>query len=270
MFKYSRLKYFRRRLFLDIRDTLFGANYQMDGVNFTMPRGSHPSPRRAVLRGDYEINERQLIAAHLPPDLPAIELGGSYGIVSHAIRKKLAPTSTLVVVEANPALIPVCVANVNLGGSPSRTHVVQAALAYGQAQVRFRVTQNLHTSHLVFDGSTGPDIVDVASVTLQSLRAAHGITGPFSLICDIEGAELFLLRNDQTALADCVLIIMETHPAAYAQMGGSLDEVTAHLAELGFATFDRHGDVIAARRRDGRHPTPPATQAATPVNTGHQ
>lgn len=139
MFKYSRLKYLRRRLFLDIRDRWLGGTYPMDGVNFTMPLGSHPSPRRAVLRGDYEANERELIAAHLPPDLPVIELGGSYGIVSHAIRKRLAPTSTLVVVEANPTMIRTCRANVALGGSPERTHVVQAALAYGDARVRFKV-----------------------------------------------------------------------------------------------------------------------------------
>jgi FkbM family methyltransferase len=248
MFKYSRLKYLRRRLFLDMRDRWFGGTYPMDGVSFSMPLGSHPSPRRAVLRGDYEANERQLIAAHLPPDLPAIELGGSYGIVSHAIRARLAPTATLVVVEANPALIPTCTANVALGGSPARTHVVQAALAYGNAQVRFKLTANVHTSHLVFDGSTGPDIVDVASVTLQSLRATHGITGPFSLICDIEGAELFLLRNDAAALADCAMVIMETHPGAYPAMGGTLDEVTLRLSDLGLDIFDRRSDVIAARR----------------------
>ena len=248
MFKFSRLKYLRRRLWLDMRDRWFGGTYPMDGVNFTMPLGSHPSPRRAVLRGDYEANERHLIAVHLPPDLPVIELGGSYGIVSHAIRARLNPAATLVVVEANPALIPTCTANVALGGSPARTHVVQAALAYGDAQVRFKLTANVHTSHLVFDGSTGPYILDVPSATLATLRRDHGIAGPFSLVCDIEGAELFLLRHDVAALADCALIIMETHPTAYPSMGGTMDEVTRRLTDLGFVTFARHGDVIATRR----------------------
>lgn len=248
MFKYSRLKYLRRRLMLDLRDRIFGPHYPMDGVNFSMPLGSHPSPRRAVLRGDYEINERTLIKAHLPPGLPVIELGGSYGIVSHAIRKALSPTARLVVVEANPTMIPTCRANVALGGSPDTTTVVQAALAYGDARVRFRLTANVHTSHLVFDGSTGPDIVDVPSATLDSLRRDHGISGRFSLVCDIEGAELLLLRRDAAAMADCALIIMETHPPVYPAMGGSLDEVTQRLSDLGFETFARMGDVIAARR----------------------
>lgn len=250
MFKYSRLKHLRRRLTLDLRDQLFGPRYLMDGVNFSMPLGSHPSPRRAILRGDYEANERSLIKAHLPADLPVIELGGSYGIVSHAIRKALAPTSQLVVVEANPAMIPTCTANVALGGSPDTTAVVQAALAYGEAKVRFKLSANVHTSHLIFDGSTGPDIVDVPSATLATLRRDHGIAGAFSLVCDIEGAELLVLRHDADALADCALIIMETHPAAYSAMDGTLDELTSRLTALGFVTFDRQGDVIAARRPD--------------------
>ena len=248
MFKYSRLKYLRRRLTLDLRDWIFGPSYPMDGVNFTMPRGSHPSPRRAILRGNYEVSERTLIKAHLPPDLPVIELGGSYGIVSHAIRQKLARITQLVVVEANPALIATCAANVALGGSPDKTDVVQAALAYGDAKVRFRLTTNVHTSHLVFDGSTGPDIVDVPSATLASLRRDHAMTGRFSLVCDIEGAELLLLRHDAAAMADCALVIMETHPSAYPAMGGTLDELTSLLTALGFVTFDQRGDVIAARR----------------------
>lgn len=248
MFKYSRLKIWRRRVTLDLRDKLFGANYWMDGVNFHMPLGSHPAPRRAVLRGDYEINERTLIKQHLPPDLPVIELGGSYGIVSHAIRKALAPTAQLVVVEANPNLISICKANVALGGSPQTTAVVQAALAYGDAKVRFKVTANVHTSHLVFDGSFGPDIVDVPSATLTSLRRDHGIAGRFSLVCDIEGAELLLLRNDAAALADCALIIMETHPKVYPDMGGTPQEVTGRLADLGFETIAVMQDVIVARR----------------------
>ncbi len=248
MFKYSDLKYLRRRVFLDLHDRVFGSGYRMDGANFSMPLGSHPSPRRAILRGTYEENERALIKAHLPQDLPAIELGGSYGIVSHAIRRALSPGSQLVVVEANPNLIATCRTNVSLGGAVDRTTVVQAAVAYGGARVRFKLTKNVHTSHLVFDDVPGEGIVDVPSVTLQSLRVAQQISGPFSLICDIEGAELLVLRNDAAALADCAMIIMETHPPAYATMGGSMDEVLSRLSDLGFHIFDRRAEVIAARR----------------------
>lgn len=113
---------------------------------------------------------------------------------------------------------------------------------------RAKVTANVHTSHLVFDGSTGPNILDVPSATLDGLRRAHGLTGAFSLVCDIEGAELLLLRNDAAALADCAMIIMETHPPVYPAMGGTLEEMNRRLADLGFAPFARMGDVIAARR----------------------
>jgi len=251
MFKLSRIDYLRRKLMQDLRDALFGPHYTIEGTTFTVPRGGPPAPRKAIARGTYEKNERDLVQAHLPRDLPAIELGGSFGIVSHTIRKRLAPGQTLVVVEANPGLIQICAGNVNLAGSIAQTHVVNAALAYGAPSVRFKLAENIHTSHLVFDGSTGPDIIDVPAVSMASLRAAHGIAGRFSLVCDIEGAELHLLRHDAAALAFCDTIVMELHPTVYPAMGGSLAEVMQRLEKLGFAVVEKRSNVIAACRQSG-------------------
>jgi FkbM family methyltransferase len=248
MFKFSRIDYFRRKAMQDLRDAIVGPQYTMEGVTFTVPRGGPPAPRKAIGRGTYEKNERDLLRAHLPRDLPVIELGGSFGIVSHAIRTHIAPDQTLVVVEANPGLIATCAANVGLGGSPARTHVVNAALAYGQASVRFQVDEAIHTSHIVGDDATGPNVIDVAAVTIRSLRAAHGITGPYGIVCDIEGAELYLMRGDAADLADCAVIVMELHPTVYPAMGGSLDEMMTRLQACGLQTVERRADVIAARR----------------------
>jgi FkbM family methyltransferase len=248
MFKLSRIDYFRRKALQDLRDVIIGPNYTMDGVTFTVPRGGPPAPRKAIGRGTYEKNERDLLRAHLPRDLPVIELGGSFGIVSHAIRTHIAPDQTLVVVEANPALIPVCTSNVDLGGSPAVTHVVNAALAYGRPQVRFRVDEAIHTSQIVGDDATGPNVIDVAAVTIRSLRADHGITGHYCIVCDIEGAELFLMRGDAADLADCAVIVMELHPTVYPEMGGSLEEMMTRLADCGLQVVERRADVIAASR----------------------
>ena len=244
----SRLKYQVRKTAMDLRDKVFGLRYRIEGAKLGLPRGGNPSLKSAVLGDSYERDEREMIKAFMSPALPAIELCGSYGIVSFTIRRCLFPDQRLVVVEANPAIVPICRANVTIAGAVDKTTVVQAALAYGGAKVRFKISDNVHTSRLIFDGSTGPDIVDVASVTLESLRETYGITGPYTLVCDIEGAELLMLRNDEKALADCSLIIMETHPEAYQDMGGTLDEVHGHLARLGFVIFNKRTDVIAARR----------------------
>lgn len=248
MFKLSRIDYLRRKVLQDLRDALFGPRYRLNGTTFTVPRGGPPAPRKAIARGTYEKNERDLVQAHLPPDLPAIELGGSFGIVSHCIRKRLSAGQTLVVVEANPGLIETCTGNVKLAGSIQQTHVVNAALAYGAPSVRFALAENIHTSHLVFDDSTGPGIIDVAAVTIESLRATYGINGHFSLVCDIEGAELHLLRHDAPALAFCDMIMMELHPTVYPAIGGTEAEVMERLEKQGFAVVERRRDVIAARR----------------------
>ncbi len=248
MFKFSRIDYFRRKVVQDLRDAVVGPRYTMEGTTYTVPRGGPPAPRRAISRGTYEKNERDLLRAHLPRDLPVIELGGSFGIVSHTIRTHIAPEQTLVVVEANPGLIATCAANVGLGGSLARTHVINAALAYGQTRVRFQVDEAIHTSHIVPGDATGPNVIDVAAVTIRSLRADHGITGRYCIVCDIEGAELFLMRGDAADLADCAAMVMELHPTAYPAMGGSVDELITRLADCGMQIVERRADVIAARR----------------------
>jgi FkbM family methyltransferase len=248
MLKISRIDYLRRKLVQDLRDAIFGPRYTMDGVTFSVPRGGPPAPRKAIGRGTYEKNERDLMRAHLPRDLPVIELGGSFGIVSHAIRTHIAADQTLVVVEANPGLIATCAANVGLGGSLAKTHVVNAALAYGQTSVRFQVDEAIHTSHIVADDATGPRVIDVKAATIRSLRADYGIAGRYCIVCDIEGAELYLMRGDAPDLADCAAIVMELHPTVYPGMGGSLDEMMARLAAIGMQIVERRADVIAARR----------------------
>ncbi len=244
----SRLKYQVRKTAMDLRDMAIGPHYRIEGAKLRLPRGGNPSIKSALLGDRYERDEREMIKTFMSPALPVIELGGSYGVVSFTIRRCLMPDQRLVVVEANPAIVPICRANVTLAGAEDKTTVVQAALAYGGTKVRFKVSDNVHTSGLVFDGSTGPDIVDVPSVALQSLRDAYGITSPYTLVCDIEGAELLMLRHDAQALADCSLIIMETHPYVYPDMGGTLDEVLGHLARMGFAIFNKRANVIAVRR----------------------
>jgi FkbM family methyltransferase len=244
----ARLQYRFHWAVMMLRDLVMEPIYPVDGGTVRLPKGGNPYLRKVLLADRYERDERDMIKAFLPPDMPAIELGGSYGIVSFTIRRCLHPDQKLVVVEANPQIVPVCRDNATRAGAADQTVVVHAALAYGGTRARFRVNWNVHVSQLVFDGSTGPDIVDVPSVTLAGLRQTHGIDGPYSLVCDIEGAELLVLRNEAEALKQCRMLILETHPSAYDRMGGSLDEVLSTLRAMGFTIFNKRSDVIAARR----------------------
>lgn len=233
----------------DLRERLNGPRFTVDGTVFTIPPHAPLAARKALRRGTYELPERNMITKWLPRDLPVVELGGSYGIVSHSIRRHIAPTAQLVVVEANPVLLPTCTANVALAGSPATTRVVGAALAYGADTVRFLVTDGIHTSHLSTGSNTAAGReIEVSATSLARLVAEHGITGDFSLVCDIEGAEYDLLLHDTAVLARCAMIVMEIHPDTFIDRGTSVTAFRQMLATAGFTLIDHQAQVIVARR----------------------
>jgi FkbM family methyltransferase len=228
-----------------------GPRYPVDGTTFTIPAGSPLVARKALRSGIYELPERRMIVKWLPRDLPVIELGGSYGIVSHAIRRHIAPACTLTIVEANPLMVPVCRANVAHAGTSEATRVIEAALAYGAETVRFTAMESIHTSHLATEGEavSAGRIIEVPATSLARLVSEAGITGAFSLVCDIEGAEFDLLLHDATTLARCAMIVMELHPDSFIDRGASVTAFLQMLSAAGFAILDHDAQVIVARRQ---------------------
>ncbi|MCZ7676625.1 MAG: FkbM family methyltransferase [Roseovarius sp.] len=184
------------------------------------------------------------------PDLPVIELGGSYGIVSHTIRKHLDDDARLIVLEANPDLVDICKDNVAKAGG--KTEVVQAALAYGRDKVRFTVTSGLHTSHVTTGAGAADDAgsreIEVPAMTLATLLADKGIDGSYGLVCDIEGGEFDLFLNDAEALARCAMAIVELHPDPFVRRGESTSAFLEHVRAAGFEIVEVMANVIAARR----------------------
>lgn len=246
----GKLDFSLRRFRQFMGDLSRGGTYSLDGTAFSVPNTAPLSARKALTKGTYEKAERDLVREWLPADLPAIELGGSYGIVSHTIRTALSPDARLVVVEANPALIETCTANLSLAGQADRTKVVAAALAYGDARtVRFAVTEAQHTSHVTDNADEPGGTIEVPAVTLAGLLKTEGIDGPFSLVCDIEGAELALLRNEPEVLKSCACLVMELHPQAFRAAGSSLHEVTDLIGKAGLEIVEQREQVIVARPR---------------------
>lgn len=203
----------------DLREVLNGPRFALGGTVFTIPPRAPLDLRKALRRGTYAAPKRAMIAKWLPRDLPVVELGGSYGIVSHTIRRHIAPTSQLLVVQSDPALLPLCTANVALAGHTATTRVIGAALAHG-----------------------------TDAPPLARLLADNGITGDFSLVCNIDGAEYDLLLHDSASLARCAMIVMHIHPAAFIDRGSSVSAFCQMLTAAGFTLIDHQAQVIAARR----------------------
>lgn len=224
-----------------------GATYELDGVRFTLPPWAD-DVKRNILKGHYEEPERRLVAKWLHAGVPVVELGGAFGIVSGIVGAHLAPGTPHVVVEANPALVECCRLNASAArpaGAP--VTVIGAAIAYGgNGHAEFWPSEAFLGSRLARGGDAGT--IRVPATSLGSVLTEAGLD-EYALVCDIEGTELELVRNEAALLARCRLAIFEVHPDVLEDKGSSEDEFIALLDAAGLEIVDRDANVIVARNR---------------------
>lgn len=219
-----------------------GCNFDFHGLQIRIPEDSPPGVGNALLRGKYEREEADLILRHLPSDLPVMELGGSLGVISALIRSRLSAGVQHVVVEANPSLVSICTENAAQGGQ-SGTTIINAAVGYGGETLPFAIGDNIHSNHLAGAADQYARVIDVPAITLARLLERFAPDQTYSLVCDIEGAELDLVKNEIAELRRASVIIMELHPKVYP--GGVSDDegIKAAMAGLGFDLAERVNDV---------------------------
>lgn len=203
--------------------------FSIHGVEVQIPREIDTRIRFFIARRRYENSEAALIRKHIPKGATVIELGGALGVISKVVRDQIGPDGTHIVVEPNPAIIDVCRTN----AAHPKTHVLQAALAYGADEVELSQDASLLDNRLVDKPRPGQNSFRVPTTTLAALHKVVG-GGRFSLVCDIEGAEADLTVHDPAAWAQCDRIIMEVHPGYIEERGSSLDELLGQLKDLGF------------------------------------
>ncbi len=220
---------------------LHGWTFEFHGISVTLPEMDTPGCASALLQGKYEAEEAKLIAAHLPPDRPVIELGGSMGVVSALIASRLADTVAHVIVEANPALLEACALNAAVARRPL-AKVQHAAVAYGGPVARFSVGGNVHANRLAREGDTA-SVIEVKAVTLETLWQDIGAPDGFTLVCDIEGAEAQMVATDRRVLEAAGMVIMEMHPAVYQGGVATEDEIIGTLQVSGLHLRQRFADV---------------------------
>lgn len=159
-----------------------------------------------MLEETYEINERQALDAVLDPRLPVIDCGASLGIVACLVNRRLADPARHVAVEANPDLLPVLERHRAM--NTAQFQVLHAAVAYGARQVAFNISGNSLAGSLA---GRGGRLVTVPAVTLREVADRYGFER-FGLLCDIEGAEMDILRHDEALLVERARwVIMESH-----------------------------------------------------------
>lgn len=182
----------------------------------------------------YEVEERKLLQRHLPDDADVIELGGCMGFITAVIDDHVTDEYTVTTVEANPDLIEILTRTREL--NDSRYDIIHAAYGPTGSEVEF------YKHDLVVGGSavreTGTRI-NVDAMSIEEI-AENRTTGPFSLIADIEGSEVDLIKHELAFLeANCLFLCIEFHPS----INEHTDDALEMLDGSSFVLVDENSEV---------------------------
>lgn len=242
------IKRLRRRAAVASHLRRNGNAFAYRGLRLDVPDSVPLALRYPLSQGTYEQSEIALIERYLPADRPVIELGGCIGVVSAFLRSRLDEAVPMVTLEANPELIEICRGNVARQRGGTNGKVLLGAAAYGSGEVAFQIGRNPHVSKLAHGGDART--VTVPAFGLARIAKELPPDAAFSLVCDIEGAELDLFAHDQAMLTRCPLAIVETHPNVYRAEGRPADALLQLARAAGFSLVDQVEDVCVFRRGD--------------------
>ena len=220
----------RANPFLGLLFLLFRRRFHVDGMIFDVPlRHQTLSSLATYWFNDYELPERQFCSKYLRESDRVCELGGCLGIVSMNINARLKTTTSHLVVEANPMLIPYLKSNRNSNGG--RFEVLNCAIGDGTSL--YLDTQSGVLTSTLSERSSNTTVT-VPGATTDSLFKDYG---PFdALVMDIEGAEVQVLLGSSQSWKSVRLIIAELHPCiigqhAYLEMHSRLIEANFKCVE---------------------------------------
>lgn len=109
---------------------LRGSIFYVDGLKFSAQGPQMTTKfKSGFFLHDYERDERETVKKFLDNDVPVIELGAGFGVISCTINKKLTNPKNHIVVEANPYLTLPLEKNRDMNGC--QFTVVNKAIGYG-------------------------------------------------------------------------------------------------------------------------------------------
>jgi len=211
---------------------LRGNVVRIDGCTFSLDSDAITTRSKSkFMFGQYEKPERQAVDQFLNPSLPVVEFGGSIGVVSCLTNRRLEHPRSHVVVEANPALVPVLIRNRDLNNC--EFVILPRMIGYnGQVGTFFADNENFVIGTGVSSDSSSLQRLEVATIDLRSILDQYGFQR-CTLICDIEGGESDLLRYEAEVLKNRVeTIILEVHEWSLGK--NRVAEMFSELRDLGF------------------------------------
>lgn len=217
---------------------LLGNKVRMDGLVYSVDTPQLSRGHKSTLAfGLHEMEERELILRWMPANIPVIEFGGGLGVVSCLSNRKLADPTKHIVVEANPRMIPILERNRELNGCKFR--VVNKAIAYDCAEINLNVDAEFVGSTIKGESAS---TVPVPTTSIADVMSGAGFD-QVGIICDIEGAELDVIKREFPVLGGRIRFIMaEMHPVVLGEK--VVSDLIDILVTLGFEKRQQLGDCV--------------------------
>jgi FkbM family methyltransferase len=195
--------------------------------------------------GQYEKPERAAVVRFLNPSLPVVEFGGSIGVISCLTNRRLEHPESHVVVEANPALVPLLMRNRDLNNC--KFVVLPKMIGYnGEVGTFFANSNNFVIGTGISTNSESLQRLDVSTTDLGSIVNEYGFQR-CTLICDIEGGESDLLKYESQVLRDRVqTLILEVHEWSLGEK--RVAEIFTELRSLGFNQMQEELDTYVFQK----------------------
>jgi FkbM family methyltransferase len=201
---------------------------------------SDAQSRELLLEGVYEEKERFATKHYIRPDIPVVEFGGSLGVVSCLLNRRLRTPSRHVVVEANPQNLPMLTGNRNRNSC--KFEILHGAAGVVGKTVRLYFGNGALTASSI---AATDNSVEVSGVTLEGVIRDRGFDS-CALVCDIEGSEIHLIRSEIATFRSRVeVFIVEFHPIINGPV--AVEDAQRFLEANGFEELWQRGDVYVFR-----------------------
>lgn len=208
--------------------------------------GVQPKISAMLFWNMYESAEYRLLKKYLPQDVNVLECGASLGFMSTHISRKVNSSTSIVSIEANEKMIPNIKQTLISNGCKNVTVRHSAIDYWNTGEVQFNISTDSLGSR-VGEASTNAALVKALTLSelLDDLKWER-----FSLVSDIEGAELGFLLNDQRALTRCEMLIIELHQVSHSGLQFAINDLIELIkGKHGFELLEQDGAVAAFRRK---------------------
>jgi FkbM family methyltransferase len=211
--------------------------------NYNIPNYCSDTVKAMIFFGFYEGAEMRLIQKYLPKTIPVVELGSSLGIVSSTAIGCLNNETNYTCIEANPYLKDYIEFNIKKHNpSKNKFTVVNAAIAYNtNGFIEMNISKNNTESSIV----NPSDYSNIKTTKVKSITLGEIINEHYTLICDIEGAEIEVLKNDAIAFDNCKHLFIELHKTKFQNKSLEVNDLKKVITdELGFTLEAADGNVF--------------------------